>query len=240
MTDETGKEGRPGIAGFLGMPKKVTALVDNESDRGAILILAAYLEEILGLIVNAMCLSDEEGARIQEHRGPAGGFDLKIQLCSALGWIHSSEAKGLQSVRKIRNNAAHFDNKRGFDVLFDSDQTIAHVENLAASQNLVLESRAPADVRHVFTGSVRLLACKLYVRVCEATRPAPPKSLKQKANEFREKHKDTEMGKALARIERDAKEGDPEALFELMKGLGEAIKGHLDETGVTDDRTTKP
>jgi hypothetical protein len=48
------------------------------------------------------------------------------------------------------------------------------------------------------------------------------------------------MGKALARIERDAKEGDPEALFELMKGLGEAIKGHLDETGVTDDRTTKP
>jgi hypothetical protein len=70
MTDETGKEGRPGIAGFLGMPKKVTALVDNESDRGAILILAAYLEEILGLIVNAMCLSDEEGARIQEHRGP--------------------------------------------------------------------------------------------------------------------------------------------------------------------------
>jgi hypothetical protein len=33
------------------MPKELTSLLEAESDRGAILILATYLEEILGCFV---------------------------------------------------------------------------------------------------------------------------------------------------------------------------------------------
>ena len=112
---------------FIGMPAKITAILENESDRGVILVLAAYLEEVLGLIVRAACVTDEDADKILKFRALAGGFDLKIQLCKAFALIHPVEVKGLQAVRKIRNCAAHFDDKRGLDVLFDSDSTIDQV-----------------------------------------------------------------------------------------------------------------
>ena len=213
----------PTIRDFVGMPTKITAILAGESDRGTILVLAAYLEELLGFIVRAACVSDADADKILEFRGPAGGFDLKIQLCKALGLIHSEEVQGLQAVRKIRNSAAHFDTKRGFDVLFDTESTIAHVANLAESQNIKVNSREPDVIRDAFVMCVRLLATKLYSRGLPIQRPPVPQTMKEIANDIREKMKDTDEGKMIAAIEQEAHDGNPEMLFELMKAMGKAI-----------------
>jgi hypothetical protein len=227
MTQTTQQDREPKEQRFVGMPKKITKLIEGESDRGTILILAAYLEEILGLIVNAACVSDDDGDKILEFRGPAGGFELKTQLCKALALIHPEEANGLQAVRKVRNAAAHFDTKRGFDVLFDSQPTADQVANLAESQNLRMLSREPKAVRELFVVSVRLLANKLYWRLLDVERPQPVVTLKQTANEIRDRLKDTEIGKKIAEIEAEARSGNPEAMYELIKAMSEAITEHL-------------
>ena len=121
---------------YKGMPKEITSLSNSESDRGSILVLSAYLEEILASLISEVCISDDEANNLLEFRGPAGGFSLKISLCYALGLINAEEKDALGQIRKIRNAAAHFDRKRGFDVLFTSDKTINHVSNLADSLNL--------------------------------------------------------------------------------------------------------
>lgn len=214
---------------LIGRPKEITELCESESDRGAILILAAYLEEILGLLIASSCISPAAADDILEFRGPAGGFDLKTRLCFALGIIHETEKNGLEAIRKIRNAAAHFDRKRGFGVLFDSEQTKAYVENLAESQNLSLQNRDEETVRTTFFVSTRLLGTKLYMRGLELTPPLQPTTLKEKANEIRERLKDTPNGKAIAAIEQQAREGDLEPLFTIMRQMSEFLKEKFTE-----------
>ena len=214
----------------MGQPKEITKISESESDRGAVLILSAYLEELLGCLIASSCISEAAADDILEFRGPAGGFDLKVRLCFALGIIHESERKGLDAIRKIRNAAAHFDRKRGFDVLFDNDQTQSLVANLAQTQNLKAESNDPAAVRDLFFISSRLLGSKLYMRGTEIVTPSHPKSLKEKANEIREEMKDTPRGKMIAQIENDALNGNLEPLIEFIRTMGEALKAHLDKS----------
>jgi hypothetical protein len=221
---------------LIGMPKQITKLVEAESDRGAILILAAYLEEILAAIITGACVSDEEGEKILEFRGPAGGFDLKIQLCKAFALIHPIEVQGLEAVRKIRNCAAHFDQKRGFDVLFDSEQTIDLVANLLKSQNAKMSSREPIAVRTMFVVCVRLLATKLYWRGLTVNRPTPLRTVKETANEVRERSKGTKLGKAISDLDAEAKAGNIEFMGEVMKAMHKAISDHSSTNPV---KTTK-
>ena len=215
---------------LVGQPKEITEIFESESDRGAVLILAAYLEEVLGCLIAASCISDAAADDLLEFRGPAGGFDLKVRLCHAMGIIHESEKKGLDTIRRIRNAAAHFDRKRGFDVLFDTEQTQALVSSLAQTQNLELKSAEPEAVRATFFLASRLLGSKLYMRGIEIVTPTPPLTLKEKANEIRELLKDTERGKAIEQMEKEALAGNPEPMFDHMKKMGEFLKSRLNES----------
>lgn len=214
---------------LIGQPKEITSLFESESDRGAVLILAAYLEEVLGCLIGASCISEEAANDILEFRGPAGGFDLKVRLCYAFGIIHESEKKGLDAIRKIRNAAAHFDRKRGFDVLFDSESTQAMVVHLARTQHLEPKSNEPEAIRAVFFMACRLLGSKLYMRGVEIETPSTPMTLKEKANEIRERLKGTERGRMIELMEEEARDGKPEVLFAWMKALGEQLKARCDE-----------
>src|SRR5438105_15566950 len=99
-----------------GMPRRITALLESESARGGILIVGAYLEELLSELIRAASVSEKSAEKLMEFRGPAGDFNSKILLCASFGLIHESEAKALHAVRRIRNQAAHFDRKgKGFD-----------------------------------------------------------------------------------------------------------------------------
>lgn len=215
---------------LIGQPKEITKIFDSESDRGAVLILAAYLEEVLGCLIASSCISETAADDILEFRGPAGGFDLKIRLCYALGIIHESEKIGLDAIRRIRNAAAHFDRKRGFDVLFDTEQTQELVSNLSQTQNLESKSNEPKVIRELFFISSRLLGTKLYMRGVDIVTPTPPLTLKEKANEIREQMKDTQEGKIIEQMEKEALEGNPEKMFDFIEKLGNFIKAQLDES----------
>jgi hypothetical protein len=208
---------------FEGIAAKITKLLKKESDRGMILVLAAYLEELLGLIVRGTCVSDDEGASLLEFRAPAGTFDFKIQLCCAFGLVHPAEAAALNTLRKLRNAAAHFDKDRGFDVLFDSDSTIDLVRNLSRSLNLDFESRKPAIVRDHFIASTRLLATKLWVRLAETGRAQSKLSIKEQANLARKRMAKSKWGAKILKMEAEAKDGGPEALFAFVKLMNESM-----------------
>ena len=170
---------------LLGLPKTVTRQLKNESDRGAILVLAAYLEEILAELVRAACVDDDTATQLLELHHPAGDFYSKILLCTALALVHAEEARALRRVQTLRNRAAHFDKRLGFDVLFDSSETVDHVASLMESLNCQLGDRDAESVRADFIVGCRLLATKLLLRLVAIPRPKPLSTIKALANEAR-------------------------------------------------------
>ena len=212
---------------FIGLAEQVSELVKNESDRSAILIFAAYLEEILGLLVRTTCVSDKYGKKLIELNKPAGSFDSKIILTVSFGLISEDEERALRYVQKIRNRAAHFDRKgRGFNVLFDSDPTIDQVGEFVKLFNSTLDSREQAVVKDAFVRSCRLLATKLYIRVAKAPRMKTALSSKQESLAILERMKDTELGKYLATMRKEASEGNTEKLFEALEAFKDAMNMH--------------
>lgn len=220
MVDENKKN--PPEAAFLGMPKKVTELVKNESDRGAILILSAYLEEILGLLLQSICVTEKHGQKLLEFNSPAGDFNSKRVLCTALGLISDDEDKALKIIQNIRNKAAHFDRKdRGFDVLFDSEPTVNQIIELSKVLNTKLSSKDSSAVKEQFNSNCRLLSTKLYVRLPRVRRMIQPKSNKDEAAVIRKKLKGTEVGKALENMRDEAKKGNLDKLNEMIGLIGQ-------------------
>mgnify|MGYP005995181533 CR=1 FL=1 len=213
---------------LLGMPKKITALVDNESARGKILILAAYLDELLTELIQYSCVSEKAANKILDYRAPGGDFDSKIILCASFAFIHESEEKALNAIRKIRNKAAHFDKKgKGFDVLFDAEQTYGQVCNLGEALNLTKPSRETEEVEDYFVMCCRLLATKLMIRGTQAVRPEPKTTVKEMANAFRNEFKHTPQGAYLSEIEENMKKGDLSSLGDFFKGMKKAFKDQL-------------
>lgn len=211
-------------AQFCGLPKQITALLEKESDRGVILILAAYLEETLALIVRASCTTDGLGKKLLEYRAPAGDFSSKIALCEAFGSISAEEAHALHVIRSIRNSAAHFDDKgRGFEVLFDSPKTLDQVRAFIALIGLKLNSTDPAYARELFITTGRFLAARMYIRCFFAKRPPAPRSIKEIAAEWKAIIQDTPEGIELAEAEQLAKDGNLKKLMDLTRARMEAL-----------------
>ncbi len=212
--------------GFLipGMPAQITKLVESESDRGAILILGAYIDELLDDLVRAACVSDEAGETLLEFRRPAGDFSSRIDLCTAFGLIHSSEQKALHILRRIRNAAAHFDNKgRGFDVLFSSEATIVQVGELAKAVNLSLNSKDPKHARDLFVLCCRLVAIRIMFRITTTAKPVEPPTLKDVANTARARHKGTATGARMQEMEDAIYGGDFELLQKFFQSMGKKM-----------------
>lgn len=229
----------PAEAALRGMPKKVTHLLSKESERGVLLIAGAYLEEILSYLIRASSVDDDQGRKLLEYRAPAGDFSSKIMLCHAFGILSDDEAAGLNCVRKIRNSAAHFDQKgRGFDVLFDSETTVQQVKRFRELLNLDMPSKEPEEVRSDFIVAVRFLATRLLLRLFEARRPPRAMSNREIADAARERLKDTRVGKLFADAENAAQKGNPEMLFEILQSLGDVISEHDANTNVAGDDTT--
>jgi hypothetical protein len=219
-----------------GISARITKLIENESDRGAILILAAYLDELLADLVRAGCISDEAGNALLEFRRPAGDFDSRIELCAALGLIHSAEQKALHILRRVRNAAAHFDkNGRGFEVLFDSEATANQVESFAKQLNLSLESRDPKAVRQVFVVCCRLLATHLIFRSATVVRRQEPPTLKEVANFIRTQLNGTPQGEKLQDLEAAVRAGNLNALTEFFQeALAQASTRMAKESSVAE------
>lgn len=167
------------IKAFADLPYELVTLLREESDRGAILIMGAYLDEVLALIIRGHAHNDSDADDILKYGGPAGEFSARITLCKGLGFIAQEEAKALHLVRKIRNHAAHFDAKsgRGFDVLFDSAATADVVAALLKSLGATMARRDPIGVRFAFLSGGLTLSASLTFRALSAVPKRIPPQL---------------------------------------------------------------
>lgn len=83
-------------------------LLNNESDRGAVLISTGYLEQQLSGILLAFTLQVPQATDLVDgHNAPLGTFSARIAAAYALGLITEREHHDLTLLRRIRNDFAH-------------------------------------------------------------------------------------------------------------------------------------
>lgn len=85
--------------------------LDQESDRGFVLIAAATLDEVLRLMLRHYFIDNPHEKnfldKLFENEAPLSTFSSRIRLAYALGFIGDDLYHDLQIVRDIRNKFAH-------------------------------------------------------------------------------------------------------------------------------------
>ena len=139
--------------------------IDDESDRGCVLIAAAFIEDQLEqLLRGRFC----DSRHCQKHSvnelfrlmGPLSSFSAKTHMAYALTLISKNDFTAINSIRKIRNDFAH----KFEEASFEDRQTRDHVSNIA--EFALTEKQADAtkkDVKLMFVTSVGSLIARLSV-----------------------------------------------------------------------------
>ena len=103
---------------FSGVFDRVVALVkefEAETDRGAVLVGAAFLEHQLGELLTRYFVDDAKiVAELLNPGGPAGTFSSRIKLAYCIGLLRPDQFRDLETVRKLRNEFAHTFDKASF------------------------------------------------------------------------------------------------------------------------------
>lgn len=90
---------------------KMNIYINNmhrESDRGAVLSIAAALEDRLKEIILLFLRDSKSSTKLLDgFNAPIGTFSSKILMSHALGLITDKEYKELETLRKLRNKFAH-------------------------------------------------------------------------------------------------------------------------------------
>jgi DNA-binding MltR family transcriptional regulator len=83
--------------------------LSQETDRGTALVAAAFLDDLLGRILESFFGNDREASEnlLNGPRAPLGGFISRIYAAYSLGLIHADEKNDLHIIRRIRNKFAH-------------------------------------------------------------------------------------------------------------------------------------
>lgn len=106
---------------------KVRTELNKESDRGACLMVASYLErELEDLIFKKLVGSNNHKKELFKFNGPLGTFSAKIKLAFSLGFISKECLQDLEIIRGIRNLFGH-----NFEpISFETDEIKKEVDKL--------------------------------------------------------------------------------------------------------------
>lgn len=111
--------------------------VKKESDRGAVLICTAWLDDALELLLRNRLVDDK--ASVDKLFGidrPLGTFSSRITMAYCLGLINEELRKDLDTIRGIRNEFSHVRKPLSFE-----DQSIKdRCNNLFGATKLIEES----------------------------------------------------------------------------------------------------
>ncbi|MGI4735055.1 MAG: hypothetical protein ACRYG7_07745 [Janthinobacterium lividum] len=196
------------------------AHLEKESDRGAILILGAYIEEALGIVITRHCVSDAAASKLLKHGQAGGTFEARLTLAEAFGFLHDSEIVGLRILQKIRNKAAHFDRSgRGFDVLFDSALTADQVVALADLFGYRKPERQAAALRLALVDIVEKLVLSFFIRNTRTQAPAPAQSIEELAMAQFDAYKHQLTPDAVATFKAELPDKLPQHTALYMAGL---------------------
>jgi len=102
-----------------------TSLI-QESDRGSVLMAAAFIEDKLGYLLEAFFVENEKVCRqLLKGNGALATFSSKIDLTFLLGLIPENIFNDLHLLRKIRNEFAHTASNISFETPSIKDRTRA-------------------------------------------------------------------------------------------------------------------
>lgn len=129
----------------------------NESERGAVLIGTAKIEEFLEIFVTKILPQESNNSRkkLLEYPGPLSSFSSKIELLYAFRYINNQFYTSLNILRKLRNDAAHSYND--FNLEFEAqkideitnflDEDLAYiVSELSLSNLLEIKKNKARDI----------------------------------------------------------------------------------------------
>lgn len=110
---------------------KYMEMMSSESDRGAVLVCSAILDDTLGEMIKAKLVPSPKNKDelISDGFAPLGSFSSKIEMGYRLGLIPESYRKSLHLLRKIRNDFAHASVKNGFNNQATQQKIMDMVEN---------------------------------------------------------------------------------------------------------------
>lgn len=101
---------------FLGRLGELVGRLEKQDDRNLSLMLAAYMEDILGSVLLHYLV---DGASAKElvtgFNAPLGTFASRTRAAHALGLISDQQSRTLNLIRKIRNQFAHNWELESFD-----------------------------------------------------------------------------------------------------------------------------
>jgi hypothetical protein len=82
--------------------------LNEESDRGKVLIAAAMLDDLLLKSLQAFLIDGKSASKlINGFNAPLGTFSARIEAAFAMGLLNEIEYRELNLIRKIRNEFAH-------------------------------------------------------------------------------------------------------------------------------------
>jgi len=119
----------------------------NESERGAVLIGTAKIEEFLETFLSKILPQESNNSRkrLLEYPGPLSSFSSKIELLYAFRYINLQFYSSLNILRRLRNDAAHsysdFDLEKEIpkiaDILNFVDEDLSYVIEELSVNNLL-------------------------------------------------------------------------------------------------------
>ena len=130
--------------------------LEEQTDRGAAIIAAAFLDERLSeAILSRLRPLPDVTDKLLSSSGPVGTFSAKIDLAYALGYYGERSHRDLHLVRKIRNKFAHTLEPTGFNT-----ESISHwCAELWLPQNVLEMGRdtPPSEPRAQYLSAVNIL-----------------------------------------------------------------------------------
>ena len=82
--------------------------LNKETPRGAALVSATMIDDLLGRCIRAFLVDDRDGhSLVDGFNAPLGSFSARIVAAHALGLLSDVECAECQIIRKVRNAFAH-------------------------------------------------------------------------------------------------------------------------------------
>jgi hypothetical protein len=131
-----------------GTPLDTWNILIGESDRGCVLVGAALVDEYLGSLLRAAFIEGVADRLLIGERAVVGHFAARCHVARAIGLIDAQEYADLDLVRKVRNEGAHFERKRGLDTGFSNEVTKGRCLELSMAKLLSTAYAVPVAALH--------------------------------------------------------------------------------------------
>ncbi len=151
---------KKGLQTLPNLTEDVTRLVadlEHESDRGVALLAAAFLDDVLDVMIRAALINDDEAvSKLCGIGRPLESFGARTHMAHCIGLLGADVYHDINLIREIRNDFAHRQ-----PTTFDAPQIMAKCERLKCV-SFMLEDDS-CRCRDRFTADVVLIVNHLII-----------------------------------------------------------------------------